>query len=565
MGEIKSEKILLKDIFSRMWFRIPAYQRPYVWTTDQVRDLLDDLTFAQEQEREEYFLGSFVFQSRTADQSKGEKFDENDLLDGQQRMSTLLMLFAVIRDIAADEDARSDCQECIHQEARKYKKVPERVRLEFPIRVEVQKFIEKYVKTKDGTKQEDELTEIATSGDDVSLKNMAQAILEIHKFFAEEEESVRPEELLDFLLNRVLLIYVSTEDREDAFRLFMILNNRGIPLRNSDILKSMNIGALNTEEEKVRYAEMWEEAENELGDEFNRFLSYIRTILVKDKARLSLLQEFEEKIYTGSPPLLTRGEETFRLLERYLEHHRTVLDGNNYDQFESFEFDNLVKVMLEGLPVRDWVPPLLHYFERFRFDQALKFLQKLDNKFSADWILKDTPTERIKRMNRIIETIDGAATAQQVLEAKCFESPDAQGFRDAISGRVYDKRYCRYLLLKLDYLYQDHSHRMNFERLSVEHVLPQNPSDKSQWVADFTPEQQDTWTDCLGNLVLISRRKNSSLGRLDYAQKKKRYFERNISTCPNSLRVIKNDRWTLAELEANHKEVLGRLEAHYKI
>jgi uncharacterized protein with ParB-like and HNH nuclease domain len=45
--EIKSEKILVKDIFSTMWFRIPEYQRPYIWTKDEVNELLDDLMFAQ--------------------------------------------------------------------------------------------------------------------------------------------------------------------------------------------------------------------------------------------------------------------------------------------------------------------------------------------------------------------------------------------------------------------------------------------------------------------------------------------------------------------------------------
>lgn len=44
--EIKSEKILVKDIFSTKWFRIPEYQRPYIWSKDEVNDLLDDLSFA---------------------------------------------------------------------------------------------------------------------------------------------------------------------------------------------------------------------------------------------------------------------------------------------------------------------------------------------------------------------------------------------------------------------------------------------------------------------------------------------------------------------------------------
>ncbi|MBC9785344.1 DUF262 domain-containing protein [Heliobacterium chlorum] len=66
-GEIKSEKILIKDIFSHMWFRIPEYQRPYVWGADEVVELLDDLTYAMmEKPDSEYFLGSFVFQAKAA-------------------------------------------------------------------------------------------------------------------------------------------------------------------------------------------------------------------------------------------------------------------------------------------------------------------------------------------------------------------------------------------------------------------------------------------------------------------------------------------------------------------
>jgi uncharacterized protein with ParB-like and HNH nuclease domain len=116
--EIKSEKILVKDIFSRMWFRIPEYQRPYVWGREQISDLLDDLTFAVSGKPDsEYFLGSFVFQSRKAAPENGQEFDENDLLDGQQRMVTLLMLFAVLRDLADDPKAKGACDDCIYQEA----------------------------------------------------------------------------------------------------------------------------------------------------------------------------------------------------------------------------------------------------------------------------------------------------------------------------------------------------------------------------------------------------------------------------------------------------------------
>jgi hypothetical protein len=104
---------------------------------------------------------------------------------------------------------------------------------------------------------------------------------------------------------------------------------------------------------------------------------------------------------------------------------------------------------------------------------------------------------------------------------------------------------------------------MHFETLSVEHVLPQSPTDDSQWVKDFTAQERADWTDKLGNLVLITRRKNSSQGRQDYDQKKKRYFDRCIDTCPNSLRVLRNAKWTQKELKANHELVLCKLGDYY--
>jgi uncharacterized protein with ParB-like and HNH nuclease domain len=559
-----------------MWFRVPEYQRPYIWSKDEVNELLDDLTFAQQEKSDqEYFLGSFVFQAKKADPTQGHAFDENDLLDGQQRMTTLLLLFACIRDLAKDKDAQSDCQNCIFLKGSVYRNVPERNRIVFAIREEVQDFVDKFIKTPKGTDREAALTDIASEQTDKSLQNMAQAVLEIRRFLQNPEKGIAPEQLLQFLMNNVLLIYVSTQALDDAFRLFTILNDRGVPLRNSDILKSMNLGELDTERDKVKYAQLWEEAENSLGDDFDRFLNHIRTILVKDKARLNLLQEFEEKIYEPKekdkatsqkkPALLKKGKDTFQFVERYLAYYTQLLGGNNYDKTGgSFQFDNLVKVMSTGLPSTDWVPPLLRYFDRFKYDHLLDFLTHLDNKFSADWIAQYTPTERIEHMNQVIRVIEQASGSEAVLADQCFKISD-EGLLQTLNAAVYGRRFTRYLLLKLDYLYQDQSHPMTLETLSVEHILPQSPAEDSQWVKDFSEQDRNEWTDRLGNLVLISSRKNSSQGRSDYKTKKDKYFKNCISTCPNSLRVLQKAQWTPTELKENHSEVLKKLADHYGI
>lgn len=573
--EIKSEKILVKDIFSRMWFRIPEYQRPYIWGKDEVHDLLDDLTFAQaEKADQEYFLGSIVFQAKPASAVMGQEFDENDLLDGQQRMTTLLLLFACIRDLATDPEAQRECQNCIYQQGSTFRNVPERNRLMFAIRKEVQGFIEAYVKVAGGTTHEEDLTRLAEKEDDKSIRNMARAILEIRAFF-KAQPAIAVEPLLEFLLNRVLLIYVATQDLEDAFRLFTILNNRGVPLRNSDILKSMNLGELANEAEKIRCAKLWEDAEGALGEDFDRFLNYLRTILLKDKARLSLLQEFEQKIYVAKgrskageekkPALLAKGAQTFEFVERYLRHYNLLLSGDNKGYVgNDFKFDNLIHVMLTGLPSTDWLPPLLRYFDKFKYQSLYEFLKKLDNKFSSDWIAQHPPTERIERMNLVIRAIEVATSPGVLFADPCFDIDKAPFIRN-IEVEVYGRRFTRYLLIKLDFLFHNPDQRMNLESLSVEHILPQNPGASSQWRKDFNDAERGKLVDLLGNLVLITAKKNSAQGNVDFALKKAKYFVSKIDTCPNSLRVLQSEKWTPVELVANHKQVLTELHMHYEI
>ena len=89
-------------------------------------------------------------------------------------------------------------------------------------------------------------------------------------------------------------------------------------MTNADILKAINIGEIEKSESKEmaeKYAKKWEDIQNELGEDFDRFLGFIRTILLKEKARESLLEEFEEKIYKEKK--LTKGKETVDILEEY--------------------------------------------------------------------------------------------------------------------------------------------------------------------------------------------------------------------------------------------------------
>jgi uncharacterized protein with ParB-like and HNH nuclease domain len=332
-GKIDSGKLLVTQIFTNYWFNIPVYQRAYVWGTDEVSELLDDLRLAIEQNlsnnpKFEYFFGSFVFQSKAPGSENGQQYLVNDLLDGQQRMATLLMLFAVIRDLVEDVQLKEVCQNCIFQKAIPIKRIPEQTRIAYVSHPKVTEFFNNYIKKENGTLNKGNLDKESKKSVDRSVQNMANAVSVMHKFFHEKKSEIDLIKFLDFLLNNVLLIYVSTENLDDAFRLFRVLNDRGVQLRGSDILKSINMSALKSEDERKKYAEMWENAEGELGDNgdgFERFLNYVRTILVLERSRYDLTDEFELKIY--KPNKLQKGQATFDLVEEYLKYYRELKDA----------------------------------------------------------------------------------------------------------------------------------------------------------------------------------------------------------------------------------------------
>ncbi|WP_155144743.1 DUF262 domain-containing protein [Roseibium sp. RKSG952] len=109
---LKAEEYRLEKIFSDDFvYSIPPYQRPYSWTEDQASELLDDILAAQPESNQEavpYFLGSIVL-------IKDASQPEADVVDGQQRLTTLTILLAVLRDMAKSAEIRDELNRFIWQ------------------------------------------------------------------------------------------------------------------------------------------------------------------------------------------------------------------------------------------------------------------------------------------------------------------------------------------------------------------------------------------------------------------------------------------------------------------
>lgn len=574
--KIESDKLLVKDVFSK-WFRIPEYQRPYVWDKDQVMELLDDVMQARNSNPDsQYFLGSMVLRKNIKEEGN-TRYEEYDLLDGQQRLTTLFLITAVVRDLTPKTNFSrlKSCHETIYQMANPDDNIPERLRIVFDIRDQVKDFVNEYIKEEGGTTREDELKhKIDNSEEDISIKNMAKAILTIREYFA--NSSI--DDFFPYLRSNVLMIYVSADELEDAFRLFTVMNSRGVKLRNSDIIKADNLGQIKDSTKRLEYAKKWEDTESYFAEDFDAFLSHLRTILVKQKAAVSLLKEFEDNIYnptlydratktkTKLKPLLNKGEDTFKYVDKYKKHYEQLFDNENYDLTSSFELYNYLQLMKKGFEADFWIAPLLRYYDRFKTDKLIDFIKMLDNKFANDWLIGLTPTLRIENVNAIIQAIDDAQIPSDVLQNKSLEL-SATDLENAFESNIYGRRAARYLLLKLDLLFHGHTTKMEMpETISIEHILPQNPNDGSQWKQDFNDFEREEWTNKLGNLVLISRRKNSAQGNKDYIDKRDRYFKNNIELFSNSVRIFNQyPTWSLMDLKKNHSEVLQKIKSGFSL
>ncbi len=574
--KIETNEANINKLFGdNFWFAVPEYQRPYSWQKDNVNELLDDLWNAYEEycendDEDKYFLGSLVLCKRSEEENS-IKYTVYDIIDGQQRLTTLMLLMAVLRDTTDNENAKRRLNMLIYQEEDEFGNIPEKTKIEYKIRKDVEKeFIKKYILPENGTKN-DEINNL-TKEKNISISNMANAIIRMHDFFKDNKKQQQIDKFIRFLLNDIVFITVSTGNLADAFRLFSVLNNRGIPLTNADILKANNIGKIGNEKEREEYAKIWEDMENYFADEnsFDRFLSFIRAIFLKEKARKSLYEEFN-KIYEKR--MLEKGEKTIVLLKEYNDIYDKLIELNNF-KIEN-DYKNLITIMKIGLKSYEWIPPLLYFWHRFRNEKGenetmlknnlVEFLKKLEYKFSSDWILGYTPTQRIENMNKILKRIYKCESSNEVLNDVEIFKVDNEKLKEALNEDMYKKKYAKFVLLKYAYLNMEHMvHLSNIKNISIEHILPQKPKKGSRWMTNFSEEEREYWTNKLANLVLISGKKNSLLRNLNFKEKieklRKLQEKRGFGIFDfmyDEVKIYEN--WTPETLEKRQTEVINKL------
>lgn len=264
--DIQHKLLSLSDLFSsKSYYRVSEYQRGFSWTEEQFKQLLDDLLHSFTQTPESTYLLGQVILCPTRDGAHDNSIDNYvqqwDIIDGQQRCTSLLILFACLRKILSDRDwdTESSRNRSIATSLDTMISLANRNEEELP-RVRPALNGQEYLTA---LLRNEELPNPTSA----TQKNIEVAreffIEEISKEFKVESGVTNLVEFLQYLMHRVAVVTLQVRTASQAVSIFQKVNNRGLSLDESDLVKSfLFLDA--SEDDYTRYSQNWDRASQQI-------------------------------------------------------------------------------------------------------------------------------------------------------------------------------------------------------------------------------------------------------------------------------------------------------------
>ncbi|MGB5592489.1 MAG: DUF262 domain-containing protein [Crocosphaera sp.] len=383
-------------------FEIPSYQRPYAWGADQVLDLIDDLLDAfpyLDDNNCDYFLGSIIL-------IKKSKKTQVEVVDGQQRLTTLTLLLSVFRHLLPSEN---NAYECINDLLEKQGIGSRQYGLK--VRSQDDLFFGEYIRTSGGVQ--------ALLEKDASLDTDSQILLRDNTRLLVKELSDRcPENielqswivyLLENILEKCYLVTVSTSDFDTAYRIFSTINTRGLDLQLNDILKSEIIGSIEDNKDRDKYTQIWDGEESDLGrKDFEALFSHIHRIKLREKPKESLLTEYRKRIKPQDNPI--------QFIDEILKPCSDVFEMLRDQKFSCDNEDDETEInrlfgWLNLIDNADWLPPALYFLVKYpdKTSDIKDFFINLERLAAGLMIVRADIHKRGRRYAQLLKAIDESA------------------------------------------------------------------------------------------------------------------------------------------------------------
>ncbi|MGN8488124.1 DUF262 domain-containing protein [Helicobacter pylori] len=568
MAKIESNDLNLRDILKdELYYQIPIYQRPYQWTEENCEKLLDDLFFNYEDDREsDYFCGSLVLILISEDSKKARTYD---IVDGQQRLSTFILLAKVLATLYSErltEESEDYLQESL---ITKYGK---KDRLNFNAM---------------GFNSKKDFQYALTSFNDVPISNNKNNYLKnaiCLKNYLKKKEIEDINDFIEWLYFNVVFITITCPNAYKALRIFNVLNARGLALNATDIFKGELLKHAK-EHEREEFVSRWNDLSQKCSDNdlkietlFSWYLTYLNPVTSKEKMEKRLATWFNK--LNKTPLEYLKGVEDF-----YNAYGEVLEMQDRYAYLLSYVASDYWRVVL--------CTSLLHHYS----DQDIEALKKLLVKFYyQNWVAGRTNSKIEQTCCNIINALKEKKSIENIasIVKKYLDNNSVtQHFKENLEDdHLYTKFYfingktakknswVKPVLILVNYFMSDNANPAYIKMdddLHVERILPQNPDPSSQWVKDFSEEERGLYTHSLANLTLLGGKKNtkalSQVLNQDFKEKKEIYMGKPIAldnkktfkvmTCYDMTKndVCRYTEWTPKNLEKRKEELINMLES----
>ncbi len=579
MAEMKSDNNSLKKILAaedEAYYQIPIYQRPYQWGKEQCEELLNDLFENYEDHgKDDYFCGSLVF----IQSDEGNK--TYDIVDGQQRLSTFILLAKVLATLYPE---CLNSKKCLNSKSQEYLQASwgdrhedgekkKRKRLDFDLvgfsaKKDFQDALD-FFDDLDASKGEN----VKSNGSSKSKNNYLKNAICLRNYLIEKEiEDIN--DFIQWLYLKVNFITITCSDTDMALRIFNVLNARGLPLHATDIFKGELLKKLAKEKDQEELATRWENLRQKCLDNgfametlFSHYLEYFYAKTSKEKMNKRLDTQFDE--LQISPLEYLDGVEDF-----YNAYVKVLEMPDRYAHLLSYKEDNYWRAIL--------CASLLHRYS----DQEIEALKELLVKFYyQDWVAGQTKTTRSQTCCNIINALkekksveDTASVVKKYFNEKNITQRFKENLQDSnLYKKFSDKKFSwlKPILILVEYFMNDDLRPKRIEEndFHIEHILPQKPTLSSQWAKDFSEEERERYTHSLANLTLLGGEKDTQASNLDFKDKKKIYMGEEIKlnkkrpfrvmTCYKMTIDIAHHytEWTPKSLEKREKDLMNIIES----
>lgn len=531
--------------------QVPLSQRSYRWETEHVTELYQDINGAILANEDEYFLGSVV-----GIKDQGITY----IYDGQQRLATIMILIASIRDYFF---RKGDAETAILIEGEslvsKHRQTHE-VSAHFRLNAEDHAFFHDYILLRPDNESRRKVTPARESHKRISIsaKIASEHIKKMTAGLSTQAASDHLHKWLNFIKESLRVIWVQVGDEKTAFTIFETMNDRGLKLSAADLLKNWLYGKGDNRRDEIvqKWQSMIAVLETIEGEEENA-VEYIRCYWITQNGhtRTKVLYDEIKKSVTNKIKAVTLASD----LESTAQDYAAIL-LSSHEKLARRGANVRAKIeVIRSLGVTQLRPLLLASFRRFTEKEFDKLLDACVS-WSVRSLLSGVPSGTLEGYYSrcaLDVTSRKFKTAAQLKLQMASIIPDDSKFENAVANAsVANQQLARYYLRALQRCKDGEAEPQYIPNpggeVTLEHILPSRPGAEWNYISE---EDQKKYVNRLGNQVLLAATVNSKIGNAAFKMKKTA-----LAACSFSLTkdVTQYENWGVNEISKRQAE-LARL------